>query len=333
MSTNPIPQTGRELFASHAAFRSKNFEETFHVFSQAYPELTIEPYTKRTKFFAGINQLTLPSINFVYFDLKNGMQCNTHAPQQDVIIGYQISSESNLKLNDQQVSCNPNQPLIISSGSQGVSQQQPGSQIVNAVISKDFIKDTLSAWSDTQVLPPLEFALAPDMNKPGNYSALAHIYSLIRQLDTAPHILKSPAAIASLEMSIVTALLIGLPNNLKQLMDKPQPLTDHSRVKRVEEYIQANSDQPITTKDLAKIACCSVSSLFRSFTKYRDYTPLQFLQEIRLQAAYSRLRHATLNTQVSEVAAQCGFSHLGRFASLYRSRFGELPSETLTKHR
>jgi AraC-like DNA-binding protein len=35
---------------------------------------------------------------------------------------------------------------------------------------------------------------------------------------------------------------------------------------------------------------------------------------------------------VAEVAYRWGFTHLGRFAHDYRSRYGELPSTTLRRH-
>jgi transcriptional regulator GlxA family with amidase domain len=38
-------------------------------------------------------------------------------------------------------------------------------------------------------------------------------------------------------------------------------------------------------------------------------------------------------TSVSQIAFACGFSNLGHFASAYRTTFGELPSQTLSRSR
>jgi transcriptional regulator GlxA family with amidase domain len=35
----------------------------------------------------------------------------------------------------------------------------------------------------------------------------------------------------------------------------------------------------------------------------------------------------------TSIAYECGFGHLGNFAQVYRSRFGESPSETLRRSR
>jgi len=41
-----------------------------------------------------------------------------------------------------------------------------------------------------------------------------------------------------------------------------------------------------------------------------------------------RSSRATTAASVTEVALNCGFSHLSRFAACYRERFGHLPRET-----
>jgi len=45
------------------------------------------------------------------------------------------------------------------------------------------------------------------------------------------------------------------------------------------------------------------------------------------------LLHADSEASVTSIASDAGFTHLGRFAILYRSRFGESPSETLKSRR
>jgi transcriptional regulator GlxA family with amidase domain len=47
-----------------------------------------------------------------------------------------------------------------------------------------------------------------------------------------------------------------------------------------------------------------------------------------VRAAISRLQ-----ARIADIALNCGFTHLGRFAIAYSEKFGELPSETLEKIR
>jgi transcriptional regulator GlxA family with amidase domain len=57
------------------------------------------------------------------------------------------------------------------------------------------------------------------------------------------------------------------------------------------------------------------------------------LRRVRLAQARADLEAPGPNTSVTNVAYDCGFSHLGRFAQEYARRFGESPSETLRRAR
>jgi transcriptional regulator GlxA family with amidase domain len=58
-------------------------------------------------------------------------------------------------------------------------------------------------------------------------------------------------------------------------------------------------------------------------------SPMRFVAERRLAAAHHRLRAAGPADDVTGIATECGFSHLGRFAVCYRELYGESPSLTL----
>lgn len=74
----------------------------------------------------------------------------------------------------------------------------------------------------------------------------------------------------------------------------------------------------------------SVRSLQEGFRRHVGCAPMTYLQQLRL----NRVRETLLEgdparVTVAAVAHRWGFAHLGRFASAYRERFGESPSETL----
>jgi transcriptional regulator GlxA family with amidase domain len=63
-------------------------------------------------------------------------------------------------------------------------------------------------------------------------------------------------------------------------------------------------------------------------------TPYRFYQRCRLVRVRRRLVDCQCDVpHISWYAADEGFSHLGRFAALYREHFGELPSETVQWRR
>jgi transcriptional regulator GlxA family with amidase domain len=69
------------------------------------------------------------------------------------------------------------------------------------------------------------------------------------------------------------------------------------------------------------------------FRKIHGTTPVGYLRRIRLEAAHAELSRPDNLLPVSEVAMKWGFTHMGRFASLYRSAFGLYPSDSVRRAR
>jgi transcriptional regulator GlxA family with amidase domain len=104
-------------------------------------------------------------------------------------------------------------------------------------------------------------------------------------------------------------------------------------VKRVEDYIHAHADRPIAMQDLAAVAGVSARSVHHAFRRYRGYSPKALLKSVRLNRAREKLLTAGVGENVTGIAFDCGFEHLGRFSAEYAKRFGEPPSRTLAKRK
>ncbi len=106
-----------------------------------------------------------------------------------------------------------------------------------------------------------------------------------------------------------------------------------SIVRRAEEYMRAHLDEPLSIVDLLRICSCNRGTLFSAFRSARSYTPMEFLTEQRLQKAWEKMKRPTPEDSVASIALECGFTSFGRFAQIYRKRFGERPSEALRRGR
>ncbi len=152
-------------------------------------------------------------------------------------------------------------------------------------------------------------------------------------LQTAQH---KPLIAVELERLLVLLLLHG------------QTWTDHSQVKvsstagrglapscvrHAEAYMQAHADQPLRLADIARATDIPARTLLSAFQRFRDCSPMQYLRKVRLELAHQRLCEPDTGATVASVAMDCGFMHLGRFAQIYRDRFGVSPSATLQARR
>lgn len=106
-----------------------------------------------------------------------------------------------------------------------------------------------------------------------------------------------------------------------------------SRLAALENWIDANLHEPLTVGRLCLEAGVGARSLQLAFQARRGMSPMRFVLERRLSAAHRLLRNGRLNDDVTGIAGAAGFSHLGRFAALYRQAFGERPSDTYRQAR
>ena len=91
--------------------------------------------------------------------------------------------------------------------------------------------------------------------------------------------------------------------------------------------------EALSISAIARKVGVSQRALQLAFKRYREMTPRERLNRIRLSKARNRLLSSNDGESVSNIALECGFAHLGRFAESYRNTYGEVPSETLRNAR
>ena len=105
-------------------------------------------------------------------------------------------------------------------------------------------------------------------------------------------------------------------------------------LRRASAFIAANPARPIALAELCAAARCSAKTLETVFRAAFGTTPNRHLRLRRLWMARRLLSDETRkNATVAQIALDCGFWELGRFAVAYRAQFGESPSQTLRAGR
>lgn len=98
-------------------------------------------------------------------------------------------------------------------------------------------------------------------------------------------------------------------------------------LERLEAYMHAQLEAPLTINDLVTAASCSRSQLFNLCQQQLGLSPMAWLRKMRLESARdSLISNPALS--ITEVAYRFGFGHTGRFAKYYQCQFGELPHQT-----
>lgn len=193
-------------------------------------------------------------------------------------------------------------------------------------VDRDLVDAELEALLGRPVRAPLEFALEFDLTSPAGRAWRASLDLLLSELDHPDGLIGRPAVRSYHERLLATGLLFAQRNSYTEaLQGGGAPATPRS-VRRVIDVVQSDPQEPYTVGDLARVAGVSARRLQEAFREHVGTTPMEYLRSVRLDRVREELQARPAG--VTETAYRWGFTHLGRFASAYRERFGVLPSET-----
>ncbi len=178
---------------------------------------------------------------------------------------------------------------------------------------------------------PLEFKLGMELTSPAGMGWAQLIDTLA--LTLALHGGKLPPLLATqFDQLLIASLLSGQPHNYSQALHADTRPAAPVHVQKAQAYLQAHCDQAITIEDLTAYTAVSARSLYKGFKEHQGISPMVYLKLVRLQRVRERLlqaREANEALQVTQVAMDFGFAHLGHFSRAYRQQFGETPGQTL----
>lgn len=172
---------------------------------------------------------------------------------------------------------------------------------------------------------PLSFPV--DTGVGASFAAMvAHVY---RELARPDGIASVPQARRELESSLVTQFLCAAPSGVTRLLGAEWNGDACRRARLAADFIDGHPTLDLELSDLTAHAGVGVRTLQRAFVETFGVPPLAYVRRARLERVRADLCDG--RGTVGEIAARWGFYHPGRFASQYRDRYGEAPSETRAK--
>ncbi len=109
-------------------------------------------------------------------------------------------------------------------------------------------------------------------------------------------------------------------NKLNEVLYKNQGQID--AIIAVKSYIDDNYDTELNLDILSKSQRLSKYHLIRLFKKYYGLTPRQYLIDKRIKQSKEQLAHGMT---VTETCFAVGFSSLGSFSTLFKTKTGKTP--------
>jgi AraC-like DNA-binding protein len=218
----------------------------------------------------------------------------------------------------------------------------PSQEMLAVKITRSAMEDTLEKLLGRRLAEPLRVGPTLALDVGAGAQAWSLLTVLADQLHDAHAAGRGPTVggslfdsspfADSLAQSVITGLIYAHEHNYAEELRTPVATGGSSAIRQAVEYIETHSAQPISVGDIADHVGLCIRALQQGFAKHVGVTPSVYLRDVRLQRAREALlSSSTEDTTVATVAASWGFFHLGRFAGLYRSAYGETPSATLRK--
>ncbi|MCQ4079134.1 AraC family transcriptional regulator [Streptomyces sp. RB6PN25] len=221
--------------------------------------------------------------------------------------------------------------LAYQADDRGVITLSPDYTMFFLRIERPALERQLEGLLGRDVVAPLRFEFAMDLSQPPLRRWVNSVGLLRSELELGPEVDQAPLLRNRIEELVIMGLLLGQPHNYAELLHNSHHPARPRTVKRAIDVIEQQPERPWSLADLARVTGVSGRTLQEGFQRYVDMTPTAYLRDVRLQRVHADLTQAASHTCVSETAYRWGFSHLGRFASAYRRKFGESPSETLRR--
>lgn len=177
---------------------------------------------------------------------------------------------------------------------------------------------------------PLTFDAAFDLSAPSSSRWNFAVQMLHAELFDSNTLLHQGVGLGQLEEFLMSSLLYCQRSSYTESLVSPRRQPRHA-VRVARDFIDRNLSMPLTVSEIATSTGVSVRTLQNQFADELDQTLTGYLKSRRLERARADLADTPpgAGISVTDIATRWGFTHLGRFATDYRARFGESPSHTL----
>lgn len=318
--------------SGYQLFQSNDIEQTRKRVGEVFCPHDLKVTGKNQKVDARMHHARIGAISLNRLQYGSDVAIDPGQLEDFVLVQMPLAGDAVVTCGNSTVDSNPNDATVITPKLPLTMRWSGACDQLLVRIPRDLLDRHCVQHLGYELRQPIKFELGMNLAEGGGKDWLRLIAFLIDELEQHDNtFLGSPLVSAQMVEIMVTRLLLCQPNNYRDVLMRPAPPIAPYCVKRVEEYIAAHADQPITIIELANYADVSTRALYSGFRNFRNTSPMAYLKSIRLQRAHEDLLSASHGEKVTTIAMRWGLTHLGNFSADYKRRFGEQPSDTLRR--
>jgi AraC-like DNA-binding protein len=280
-----------------------------------------------------INGVYLPGTYVGYYQYGAPIVARSHADRHDYWINLPLEEPISATIGAETLICGPQQGFMSSPTLPYVVRTHGCGARVHVQVTEQRLNRQLTALLGEPPSRPVVFAASIDLTKGYGRSLGMYVGLVISDLDGSDGLANNPIMTGLFEECITTKLLLTHPNNYSDALRRFEESIAPASVKRAVEYMHAELGSPLGIADLVAVSGVAGRTLFKHFKDAYGTSPMQYLQGARFDKVHEELSRIEQTESISSIALRWGFTHLGRFSVDYRERYGESPSQTLTRSR
>jgi AraC-like DNA-binding protein len=280
-----------------------------------------------------VNGIYLPGIYVGYIQYGSPAEIRTNPAYNKFWLELPINQVIEFGIAGQSIACGPDRAAVSSPMHDLVIRTNGTGARLNVAMTVSALTRQLASLLGEAPAAPLELAPFMDLTAGYGRSLAQQIRLAVMDLQRTGWMRWDAIAVSMFEQFVMCRLLLSHPNNYSEALRRRERALTPRDFRCALDYMHANLTAPITVADIAEASGIAGRTLFQYFRDFRGTTPMRYLREARFGKFREALTRPQADQGVADIATKCGFCHLGRLASEYRSRFGERPSETLRRSR
>ncbi|MBG0830662.1 AraC family transcriptional regulator [Planomonospora sp. ID67723] len=324
-------ETGeRVLLGNRRLFATGNLDEAREQVSRVFCPHRLEPAGDPARPAVCFNSAQLGSVRLSYLDYGAGVRIEPGELESFFLVQIPLAGRSLIRCGGQEIVSTPRLASLPSPTEYLDMRWEAGCPQLIVKFERRAVEGALEHLLGERLDRPVVFGLGMDMTTGWARAWRAMADLIVGEAEHGDGLAAQPLAVAHLENAMLSSLLTMQPSNYLARLAAPRTPAVPKVVRRAMEFIEAHAHEPLTTDDVARAVAVSGRSLQEGFRRHLGLTPMGHLRDVRLSRVHEELAAGDpARCTVTGVAARWGFLHQGRFAALYRTRYGQSPSLTL----
>lgn len=254
-------------------------------------------------------------------------------PMNSYNISLPLSGQQELSHTGSRYNSDNDTGIVVTPGMNQELAMSGNCRRLHVVIQRTALRNTLEEILNRPAREELVFKPTMDASRGGQGEWWRFVRLIAAEAESnKTSIFSNTLVAADIEKALIKSLIICQPSNYSDDIEESLGTAAPEYITRARHFIHQHAREDIAIEDIAHAAGIGRDKLFEGFRQHYGITPFAYLKKYRLERVHEALTSDRSRSNISAIASDWGFPHLGRFSMEYRELFGETPSQTVKRY-